>query len=156
MAPVRHGFFMEAAIQLAKEAAQKGEIPVGALVVNHNGQIVGQGMNLTESGNDATLHAEMIALRQAAQSLGHWRLKDCTLYVTLEPCPMCAGAMVQAQLGALVYGAPDSKAGAAGSLFNITHSPLLNHRVQVIGGMKEAECGKLLQDFFRSRRNEIK
>jgi len=152
MATTRHDFFMQEAIQLAKEAAQKSEVPVGALIINNNGHIIGQGMNLTESGNDATLHAEMIALRQAAQSLGHWRLKDCTLYVTLEPCPMCAGAMVQAQLGSLVYGAPDSKAGAAGSLFNITQSPLLNHQIQVIGCIKEAECAKLLQDFFRSRR----
>lgn len=153
MAIIRHDIFMAQALILARQAAAKGEVPVGALIVDGQGCVVGQGANATESGHTALAHAEMIALKQACEKLGRWRLHDCTLYVTLEPCPMCAGAMVQSQLGTLVFGAPDSKAGAAGSLFNITHSPLLNHRIMVVGGILEQPCAQLLQDFFKSRRN---
>lgn len=153
MTIIRHDIFMAQALILARQAAAKGEVPVGALVIDGQGDVVGQGANATESGHTALAHAEMIALKRASEKLGRWRLQDCTLYVTLEPCPMCAGAMVQSQLGTLVFGAPDNKAGAAGSLFNITHSPLLNHRITVIGGILEQPCAQLLQDFFKCRRN---
>lgn len=148
--------YMHRAMDLAKFAAQQGEVPVGAVVVTGAGQVVGQGYNQMEQRQDATAHAEILALQQAAAALGRWRLQDCTLYVTLEPCPMCAGAMVQAQLGALVFGAPDNRAGAAGSLFNVTDTPLLNHRLKVTGGILEEPCAQLLRDFFQAKRRQPK
>ena len=143
--------YMRQALDLAVQAAALGEAPVGALVVCR-GQVAGQGYNLREQGRDATLHAEMIAIRQACAALGGWRLPDCTLYVTLEPCPMCAGAMVNARVNRLVFGAADPKAGAAGSVLDIVNHPGLNHRLTVEGGLLAEEAARLLKEFFAARR----
>jgi tRNA(adenine34) deaminase len=145
--------YMRLALELAQEAYQAGEIPVGAVVVADD-RIVAQARNQKESRNDATAHAELIALKQAAQSLQRWRLSDATLYCTLEPCAMCAGAMVNARLGRLVYGARDSKAGAAGSILDVVRFPGLNHQVQVYAGVLEAECSRLLSEFFADLRRD--
>lgn len=142
---------MRTSLLLARKAAQKDEVPVGAVIV-HEGKIVGRGFNKVESKKDASLHAEMVALRQAAKKLDRWRLSGCTMYVTLEPCAMCAGAMVLARIDRLVYAASDPKAGACGSLFNISEDKRLNHRIRVDRGVMEAEASKLLKDFFKKRR----
>ncbi len=144
-------YYMGLGLEQARLAAARQEVPVGAVVVC-GGQVVGLGFNRKETEKDATLHGEMIAIRQACQALGGWRLPDSTLYVTLEPCPMCAGAMVQARITRLVYGAPDPKSGAAGSLLNIVADPRFNHRLQVTAGVREAEAAALLRDFFHQRR----
>lgn len=146
---------MERAIALAERAASLGEVPVGA-VVYAGERIVGEGYNVRETDADPTGHAEIVALREAARSLGEWRLNECTLAVTLEPCPMCAGALVNARLGRLVYGATDPKAGACHTLFSIPTDRRLNHEVEVIGGVLADRCGDLLRDFFRRRRAEKK
>ena len=146
-----HEFFMREALLEAREALSKGEIPVGAVVVLH-GEIIGRGHNLRETTNDSTAHAEIIALREAGEKLGTWRLSEAVLYVTLEPCPMCAGALLQARLDRVVYGADDPKAGAAGSLLNILQFPGLNHFVKITGGVLADEAVALLQEFFRERR----
>ena len=143
--------FMSRALQLAQQAQAIGEVPVGAVVVK-DGAIVGEGFNHPIQGQDPTLHAEIVAMRAAAQTLGSYRLLDTTLYVTLEPCAMCAGAMVHARVKRLVYGASDPRAGAAGSVFDIVRSRQLNHRVEVDGAVLVDECGKLLRDFFAARR----
>ncbi len=143
--------FMAQALQLARQAEAAGEVPVGAVVV-HDGQIIGRGSNAPISETDPTAHAEIEALREAARYLGNYRLPDTTLYVTLEPCPMCAGAMVHARVERLVYGCADPRSGAAGSVFNIAASESLNHRLKVSGGVMEIECGEILQEFFRARR----
>lgn len=143
--------YMRTSLLLARKAAQKDEVPVGAVIV-HEGKIVGRGFNKVESKKDASLHAEMVALRQAAKKLDRWRLSGCTMYVTLEPCAMCAGAMVLARIDRLVYAASDPKAGACGSLFNISEDKRLNHRIRVDRGVMEAEASKLLKDFFKKRR----
>ena len=129
------------------------DVPVGALCVLDN-QIIGRGHNRREADNDPTAHAELFALRQAAQFLNSWRLENVTLYVTLEPCPMCAGAIWLARIPRIVFGAFDSKAGACGSLFDIPRDPRLNHRPQVRGGVLESGCSDLLKEFFAARRNE--
>ena len=147
----RDEFLMRRALALAERAATEDEVPVGALVVA-DGRIVGRGWNRRESGRDATLHAEMIAIREACATLGGWRLPDATLYVTLEPCPMCAGAMINARIGRLVYGAADPKSGACGSVLDICGAGLLNHRVAVTGGVLAAEAAGLLKDFFSRKR----
>jgi len=147
----RHDVFMSRALELAREAQTAGEVPVGAVIVK-DGAIIAEGSNRPISGNDPTAHAEVVAMRAAAQVLGSYRLLNTTLYVTLEPCAMCAGAMVHARIQQLVYGATDPRAGAAGSVFNIVQSAALNHRVQVEGGVLADECGKLLRDFFVARR----
>ncbi len=147
--------WMRRALLLAKRAAGRGEAPVGALVVM-GGKVVGRAGNRRERSKDATAHAEVLALRQACRSVGAWRLTGASLYVTLEPCAMCAGAMVLARIARLVYGARDSKAGAAGSLFDVVREPKLNHRIAVTGGVLEAECGAVLSEFFRERRRESK
>jgi tRNA(adenine34) deaminase len=121
-------------------------------VIVHEGKIVGRGFNKVESGKDASLHAEMIALRQAAKKLGRWRLSGCTMYVTLEPCAMCAGAMVLSRIDRLVYAASDPKAGACGSVFNIVEDKKLNHRIRVVRGVREDEASQLLKSFFKKRR----
>ena len=144
--------FMARALVLASEAASRGEVPVGALLVLHD-QVIAEAYNLRETLKDATAHAEMILIRTAGELLGGWRLSGCTLYVTLEPCPMCAGAMVQARLDRLVYGAADPKGGAAGTLYDLVRDERLNHRLAVTAGVLEAECALLLQDFFRQRRD---
>jgi tRNA(adenine34) deaminase len=146
---------MRLALRLAGQAEERGEVPVGAVVI-HGQRIVARASNQVELLKDATAHAEMIALTQAASAVGDWRLTECTLVVTKEPCPMCAGAMVNARLGRLVYGCPDSRMGAAGSAFQITDHPGLLHRVQVTGGVLGSDCQASLQAFFRRRRQEEK
>jgi tRNA(adenine34) deaminase len=143
--------FMEEAIKEAKEAFEKDEPPVGAVIVK-DGDIIARGHNLRESLQDPTAHAEMLAIRAAAARLGRWRLSDCVIYVTLEPCIMCAGAMVLARLERLVYGAHDPKAGAVGSLMNLVSDERLNHQIEVTSGVLAAESGALLREFFSLRR----
>ncbi len=143
--------FMERAMDLARMAEAAGEVPVGAVVVK-NGQIVGEGWNRPISTRDPSAHAEMIAMRAAAATLDNYRLLDTTLYVTLEPCAMCAGAMVHARVKRLVYAATDPRAGAAGSIFNIVQHAALNHRIDTRSGLMAVECAGLLRSFFASRR----
>lgn len=144
---------MRAALREARRAAREDEVPVGCVVV-HDGLILGRGHNQTESLQDATAHAEILAIGAASNALGSWRLLDCTLYVTLEPCAMCAGAMVLARLGRLVYGAPDPKAGACGSVLDVIGERRLNHRVEVTAGVLAEACGHELREFFRSKRRD--
>jgi tRNA(adenine34) deaminase len=146
-----HEAWMQAAIEEATRALDHDDVPVGAVVV-HGGEIVGAGHNERELRQDPTAHAEMIALRAAAAALGHWRLLGCTLYVTLEPCAQCAGAVVLGRVPLVVYGTADPKAGAAGSVLDVLAEPRLNHRPEVIPGVLAAECAALLVDFFRARR----
>lgn len=143
--------WMRAALEEAARAEALGEVPVGAVIVRA-GEEVARGHNLTHTSNDPSAHAEMIAIRRAAERLGHWRLLDCTLYVTLEPCAMCSGAIVLARIPRLVYGAVDPKAGMCGSLGNLVQDPRLNHRVELTAGVLAEECGAVLRDFFRARR----
>jgi tRNA(adenine34) deaminase len=150
-----HEFFMQAAIAEGLKAQELGEVPIGAVVVR-DGEIVGRGHNLRETQKDPTLHAEMIAIREASTKLGGWRLIGCTLYVTLEPCPMCAGAIVQSRIEQVVYGAADPKAGCAGTLLDLLHEPRFNHQVPVIAGVLQEECGQLLKQFFRGLRRQKK
>jgi len=147
---VDEAFMAEALIE-ARAAAAEGEVPIGSVVVAE-GRIVGRGRNAREARADPTAHAEVLALQEAARSLGRWRLSGATVYATLEPCPMCAGALVNARVDRLVYAVPDPKAGAAGTLFDIVRDARLNHRVDVESGVLAAECGELLREFFRSRR----
>lgn len=144
---------MQRAIDLARQAAELGEVPVGAIVYR-GGEVIAAAHNLREASNDPCGHAELIAMRKAAKSLGKWRLSDCSLAVTLEPCPMCAGAMVNARLARVVFGAIDPKAGACGTLFRIPTDRRLNHRVRVVSGVLSNECGELLTRFFQSRRSQ--
>ena len=146
-----HDRWMRAALQLARQAFDEGEVPIGAVIV-HNDRIIGEGYNQRESLKDPTAHAEMIAITQAATSLESWRLLDCTIYVTLEPCPMCAGALVNARVARLVYGCDDPKAGAVRSLFNVGQDPRLNHRFEVTAGVLATECSDVLRSFFAALR----
>ncbi|MGI5911957.1 MAG: tRNA adenosine(34) deaminase TadA [Syntrophomonadaceae bacterium] len=146
-----HEHYMKKALALAQEARENQEIPVGAVIVI-NSEIIAQARNEKEARGDATAHAEILALRRASQRIGHWRLTDATMYVTLEPCCMCAGAMVQARLRRLVYGAYDPKAGAAGSVLDLLDHPALNHRVITKSGVMADECEQILKDFFNSKR----
>lgn len=144
---------MGLALELARQAAALGEIPVGAAVYRTNtGEVLGRGHNRRHLDKDPTLHAELLAIREAAAAIGDWRLTECTLVVTLEPCPMCAGLIVNARLGRVVFGCPDPKAGACGSLMRLTEDSRLNHRVTPIGGVLEQECSEALRAFFRARR----
>jgi tRNA(adenine34) deaminase len=143
--------FMRRALALAREAEAAGEVPVGAVIVG-DGAIIAEGWNQPIRAQDPSAHAEMIALRAAGLALGTYRLTDTTLYVTLEPCAMCAGAMVHARVRRLVFGATDPRAGAAGSIFNIVQHPALNHRIDVSGGVLAEDCGALLRGFFLARR----
>jgi tRNA(adenine34) deaminase len=144
---------MQHAIALARQAQLLGEVPIGCVIVHDpTGQIIGSGYNRRQTDHDPTAHAEIVAMRQAGQSLSHWRLLDCTLYVTLEPCPMCAGAIVNARIPRLVYGCDDPKAGAVKTLFQLCEDPRLNHRVEVRGGILREECAQLLKDFFAAQR----
>jgi tRNA(adenine34) deaminase len=147
--------FMRAALALARQAAQAGEVPVGAVVVK-DGQIIGRGSNAPISSHDPSAHAEITALRDAAQHLGNYRLVDCDLFVTLEPCVMCVGAMFHARIGRVVFGARDPKTGAAGSVFNLFAETRLNHHASIHGGVLAEECGKVLSDFFAERRAQQK
>ena len=142
---------MAQALDEARAALAHDDVPVGAVVVR-NGEVIAARHNERELTGDPTAHAEVLALRDAAQVVGHWRLDDCTLVVTLEPCAMCAGALVNARVGHLVYGATDPKAGAAGSCFDLVDSPVLNHRVGRTVGVADDECGRLLREFFGARR----
>ena len=144
-------FWMRVALGEAAQSSMKGEVPVGAIVLLGQ-DILGQAGNLRESLGDPTAHAEVLALRQAAQRLGNWRLDKATLYVTQEPCPMCAGALVNARISRLVYGCPNPNAGAVRSLFSIVDDPRLNHRVEAVGGVLAPECAGLLRDFFSRMR----
>ena len=143
--------FMRRAIELAREAEAAGEVPVGALIVRE-GEILAEGFNRPISTHDPTAHAEMVTLRAAAARIDNYRLTGTTLYVTLEPCAMCAGAMVHARVTRLVYAAPDPRAGAAGSVFNVVRNSALNHRLEVVPGVLAEACGSLLRDFFVARR----
>jgi tRNA(adenine34) deaminase len=145
--------FMRDALGTARRALSHGDVPVGAAVVK-DGRVIARGRNTRERDADPTAHAEIVAIRRAARAVGTWRLSGCTLYVTLEPCAMCAGAMVLARLPRLVYGAADPKAGFTGSLGDLVRDPRLNHRVDVTGGVLGTECGKILVEFFRERRAE--
>lgn len=147
--------FMREALFLAEQAAQVGEVPVGAVVVK-DGQIIGRGSNAPISGHDPSAHAEIAALRDAAQRVGNYRLVGCELFVTLEPCVMCVGAMFHARIARVVFGATDPKTGAAGSVFNLFAESRLNHHARVEGGVLAAECGKVLSDFFAARRAQQK
>lgn len=143
--------YMQSALLLAAEAANNGEVPVGAIVVK-DGQIIGRGSNATVSNHDPSAHAEIQALRQAAAHLKNYRLVDCTLYVTLEPCAMCAGAIQHARIARLVFGASDPKTGACGSVVNLMDEAKLNHHCEVESGVLSLECGTVLSDFFKKRR----
>ena len=143
--------FMQLALDLATQAALNGEVPVGAIVVK-DGVIIGRGSNAPIGLHDPTAHAEIIAMREAAQYLGNYRLVDCTLYVTLEPCAMCSGAMQHARIAKLVYGASDPKTGACGSVVNLMSEPKLNHHTEVLGGVLAKQCGTVLTAFFKQRR----
>jgi tRNA(adenine34) deaminase len=142
---------MRAALREAQASAERDEVPVGCVIVR-DGLVIGRGHNQVEGLADATAHAEIVAIGAASSALGSWRLSDCILYVTLEPCAMCAGAIVLARLGRLVYGATDPKAGACGSVLDVIHEPRLNHRVEVTTGVMADECGELLREFFAKRR----
>ena len=144
---------MRAALREARTAGAADEVPVGCVVV-HKGAIVGRGRNQVEGLQDATAHAEILAIGAASNALQSWRLSECTLYATLEPCAMCAGAMVLARVGRLVYGAADLKAGACGSVLDVIHERRLNHRVEVSAGVLAADCGALLKAFFARKRRE--
>ncbi len=143
--------WMQHAIELAGRAREEGEVPVGAVVVR-DGRLIGEGWNRPIAARDASAHAEIQAIRAAGTMLGNYRLGGCTLYVTLEPCAMCAGAMVHARVERLVFGAPDPKTGAAGSVFDIVRAPALNHQLLVESGVMADACGELLREFFRTRR----
>ena len=143
---------MGLALEEAALAPASGDVPVGAVVLDAAGRVIGRGHNEREAAGDPTAHAELLAIRRAAASSESWRLEGCTLVVTLEPCTMCAGAAVLARLGRLVYGAVDPKAGAVGSLWDVVRDRRLNHRPEVVGGVRAAECGDLLRAFFESQR----
>jgi tRNA(adenine34) deaminase len=146
-----HDSFMRLALQEAHQASEEDEVPVGA-VIAHQGRVVAAAHNQREQLRDPTAHAEMIAITQAAEALSSWRLTDCTLYVTLEPCPMCAGAILQARIPQLVYGAADPKAGAVESLYQLVTDGRLNHRVEVVSGVLAAQCSEVLSSFFARQR----
>ncbi|OMF29072.1 tRNA-specific adenosine deaminase [Paenibacillus sp. FSL H8-0548] len=145
--------WMLEAIEEAKKAEQIGEVPIGAVIVKDN-EIIGRGYNLRETRFDPTAHAEMVAIRDACDRIGAWRLLDCTLYVTLEPCPMCAGAIVQARVKRVVYGTADPKAGCAGTLMNLLQEPRFNHETELTNGILQPECAYLLTQFFRRLRGK--
>lgn len=143
---------MRNCLKLAETASQLGDVPVGAVVLSQTGEILGEGFNIRESRHDPAGHAEIVALRRAAEKLGAWRLDECTLVVTLEPCTMCAGAIVLSRIETVVFGAWDPKTGAAGSLRDVLRDPRLNHQVEVIGGILEEECSTQLTDYFAPAR----
>ena len=146
--------FMKEALKEAQEAFQAGEVPIGAVLVDADGTIVARAHNMRETWHDGTAHAEIIALQEAARKLGRWRLSGLTLYVTIEPCPMCAGALVMSRVDRVVYGATDAKAGACESLFNIVRHPALNHQLEMRAGVMEDECRAIMKRFFGQRRKK--
>jgi tRNA(adenine34) deaminase len=149
---VDYNLIMQAALSLAKVAADKGDVPVGAIVVNEAGEILGTGQNLREQNNDPTAHAEIVALRNASEKFGSWRLDDLTIVVTLEPCAMCAGAILQSRIKRLVFAAWDEKAGAVGSVMDVIRDPRALTKVEVITGIMEKECSDVLKEFFNTKR----
>ena len=150
-----HEKWMKKALEQAKIAEQLGEVPIGAVIV-YDGEVIATGYNRRETEHQALAHAELIAIKAACEKLKRWRLSGCTLYVTLEPCPMCAGAIVQSRIDTVVYGAKDPKAGCAGTLMNLLDEPRFNHRTHVIAGCLEAQCGEILTAFFRELRERKK
>lgn len=148
-------YWMQYAIELAKKAQLEGEVPVGAVVIAE-GEVIGEGWNQSITNHDPSAHAEMIAIRQAGQHIENYRLVNSTLFVTLEPCPMCAGALVHSRIGRIVYGASDYKTGAAGSVMNILQNPRLNHQVEITRGVLQDSCSQLISSFFKQRRAEKK
>jgi len=146
--------FMAVAVEEARRAMEAGEVPVGAVLV-YGGEVIARAHNRREGFQDPTAHAEMLVLREAARKLGRWRLTGTTMYVTLEPCAMCAGALVLARIDRLVYGCDDPKAGACGSIFDIIREPRLNHRMEVVSGVSRDDCQSVLKDFFKDRRDGI-
>jgi len=143
---------MREALAEARLAAAQGEIPIGCVITSPQGSIIVRAHNLRETDHDATAHAEIVAIRRAGEALGDWHLTGCTLYVTVEPCPMCAGACVNARLARIVYGVPDYRAGACDSIINIPQHPALNHHIEVTAGVLERDCRALMQRFFQQRR----
>ena len=143
--------FMGLALDQARQAAAAGEVPIGAVLVL-DGEVIAHAYNLRETDQDATAHAEMLVIRDACRKLGRWRLSGATVFVTIEPCPMCAGALVMSRVKRLVYGSPDFRAGAVESIFNIVQHPALNHRLTVTAGVRQEECAAVMQAFFRERR----
>ncbi|WP_071776972.1 tRNA adenosine(34) deaminase TadA [Synechococcus sp. PCC 7335] len=152
----RHEAWMWRSHHLAQEAGTAGEVPVAAIIVGPDNQLVASAANRKERDQDPTAHAEVLAIRAAAKHLGDWHLNQCTLYVTLEPCPMCAGAIIHARLGLLVYGTSDPKTGAIRSVLNLPDGPSSNHKLVVIGGVLETVCKQQLQDWFKQKRRQIK
>ena len=148
-----HERYMEIALEEARIAMEEGEVPVGA-IVTHDGRVIARAHNQREQLHDPTAHAEMVAITQAADARQSWRLDDCTLYVTLEPCPMCAGAIILSRIEAVFFGASDPKAGCCGTLMNLLQDTRFNHRTAVFGGLMKEECGNLLSSFFKSVRNK--
>ena len=144
---------MKAALTEAREARSHGEVPIGSVAV-HNGEVIARASNRQESWADPTAHAEVIVLREAARKLGRWRLTGVTIYATLEPCAMCAGALILARIDRLVYGCADPKAGACGSVLDVVREPRMNHRIEVTSGILEEECRSILKEFFEGRRNK--
>ncbi|WP_341219568.1 tRNA adenosine(34) deaminase TadA [uncultured Pseudoalteromonas sp.] len=153
--PFDDAYWMGQALLYAKQAEQLNEIPVGAVLVKDN-QLIASGYNRSITDNDPSAHAEMIAVREAGKALNNYRLIDCTLYVTLEPCSMCAGLLVHSRIKRLVFGAPDAKTGSAGSIMNLLQEPRLNHQVEVIAGVLADKCGNTISEFFKRRRAQIK
>jgi tRNA(adenine34) deaminase len=149
---VNYQLIMQAALSLAKVAGDSGDVPVGAIVVNEAGEILGIGQNLREKNNDPSAHAEIVAMRQAAEKMGSWRLDDLTMVVTLEPCAMCAGAISQSRFKRLVFGTWDEKAGAVGSVWDLVRDGRSLNKVEVVSGVMEQECGQVLKSFFSSKR----
>lgn len=143
--------YMRMALCEARAAYEEDEVPIGAVVIR-NGEVVSKAHNLRETINDPTAHAEIVAIREASRILGTWRLTDCELYVTIEPCPMCAGAIVQSRIRRLIYGAQDPKAGACGTIMNIVQNQFLNHRVEVMAGILEDECSAIMKEYFKNKR----
>lgn len=148
-------YYMQLAINEAEKARGKNEVPIGAIIV-YQDEVIGSGYNVREQSQETLSHAELIAIQEANKKIGSWRLEDCTLYVTLEPCPMCAGAIVQSRIKRVVYGAKDPKAGCAGSLMNLLDDNRFNHQVEVRSGILQEECGQLLTTFFKTLRERKK
>lgn len=144
-------YFMQKALKQAEVAYKKGEVPVGAVVVK-DGKVTSRGYNLRETTNDPTAHAELLAIKKASKKLDSWRLSGCTLYVTLEPCPMCSGVIVNSRIDRVVFGAYDQKAGCCTTLYHLCNDERFNHRAEILGGVMEEECAKILSDFFKEKR----
>lgn len=148
----QHQYWMEKAIQWAQKASKRGEIPVGAVIVDNNNNLIAEGCNEKETTKDCTAHGEIVVIRQANRILNNWRLDNCRLYVTLEPCPMCMGAIIQARISTLIYGVDDFKSGSARTVINLADHPCSNHHITVFGGIQEQQCRDLLQTWFKAKR----